>query len=68
MAVYTAIFNASGQPAISVPITVAGAPQPVGVQVVARRGADALLVAVARALEEATGGFDHRPPGYERPT
>jgi len=64
MAVYTAIFNASGQPAISIPVKVEGAPQPVGVQVVAKRGDDALLIAVARALEEALGGFNHRPPGF----
>jgi amidase len=62
MAIFTAGFNASGQPAMNVPVVVDGVPQPVGVQIVARRGNDALLVAVARQLEEALGGFDHRPP------
>lgn len=64
LGVFTAAFNASGQPAINVPVLVPGATQPLGVQVVARRGADALLVAVARRLEEALGTFDHRPPAF----
>jgi amidase len=64
LGVFTAPWNASGQPAISVPVVVDGDPHPVGVQVVARRGADALLVAVARFLETALGGFAHRPPAY----
>lgn len=37
---------------------------PPGVQVVGRAGEDALLLAVARVLEVATGGFDHDPPGW----
>lgn len=64
MAVFTAAFNASGQPAMTVPVVVEGAPQPLGVQLVARRGQEALLLNIARALEEALGGFSHRPPGY----
>jgi len=62
MAIFTAGFNASGQPAMNIPVRVDGVDQPVGVQVVARRGDDARLIAVARQLEEALGGFDHRPP------
>ncbi len=65
LGVFTAPWNASGQPAISVPVVIDGDPRPVGVQVVARRGDDALLVAVARVLEGALGGFEHRPPGYD---
>lgn len=64
LAVFTAAFNASGQPAINIPVRIDGIDQPLGVQVVARRGEDALLVAVARRLEQALGGFDHRPPAF----
>jgi Asp-tRNA(Asn)/Glu-tRNA(Gln) amidotransferase A subunit family amidase len=38
---------------------------PCGVQVVARVGEDARLLAVARVLEQALGGFDHEPPGWD---
>jgi amidase len=62
MAIFTAGFNASGQPAMNIPVRVDGVAGPVGVQVIARRGDDARLIALARQLEEALGGFDHRPP------
>ncbi len=61
MAIFTAGFNGSGQPAMNIPVVVSGSHQPLGVQVVARHGQDALLLAVARQLEAALGGFDHRP-------
>ena len=68
LAVFTAAFNASGQPAMNIPVRgvhlVDGVDQPLGVQIVARRGEDALLIAVAKRLEEALGGFDHRPPAF----
>ena len=64
LAVFTAAFNASGQPAMTIPVRLPGMSQPVGVQVVARRGDDALLLAVARVLEGALGGLSHRPPAF----
>ncbi len=64
LGVFTAGFNASGQPAMNVPVRVDGVDQPLGVQVVARRGEDALLLAVAKRLETTLGGFDHRPPNF----
>lgn len=64
LGVFTAGFNVSGQPAINVPVRVDGVAQPLGVQVAARRGEDALLVAVARQLEQALGSFDHRPAAF----
>jgi amidase len=50
---FTAPFNVSGQPAISLPWRAQGLP--IGVQLVARRGADHLLLAVATELERQIG-------------
>ena len=50
---FTAPFNASGQPAVSVPCGTTRAGLPIGVQLVGRRGADRELIGVAAALEEA---------------
>ena len=46
---FTAPFNVTGQPALSMPFPTTGLP--IGVQLVARRGADHLLLAVAASLE-----------------
>lgn len=48
-------FNLSGHPAASVPAGFTPDGCPVGLQLVARRGADAQLLAMARAVEEALG-------------
>ncbi len=58
---YTAQFNVTGQPAISLPLhqTVDGLP--VGVQLVAAFGREDVLVRVAAALEEAAPWADRRP-------
>jgi len=55
LGVFTAAFNASGQPAVSVPVHVAGHALPIGVQLVGHGGDDARLLAVARTLGEALG-------------
>jgi len=56
---FTAPFNVAATPAISLPAGLADG-LPIGAQLVARCGADALLLNVAEELEEALG-FDHRP-------
>lgn len=48
---FTRPFNATGQPAISLPLPVAGLP--VGLQLIGRRGDDARLLAIAARVERA---------------
>jgi len=51
---FTCPFNLTGQPAISVPMGLAG-PLPVGLQIVGRIGGDADVLALAAAFERAIG-------------
>lgn len=62
--VCTAIFNSLAFPVTQVPVGFDAAGLPLGVQVAGRRGADALTIAVAKALEVDLGGFTpaHRSP------
>ncbi len=50
---FTAIFNVTGQPAISLPLSRSDDGLPVGVQLVAPFGREDLLIAVAAQLEQA---------------
>lgn len=59
---YTAQFNVTGQPAISLPLHWTEDGLPVGVQLVAAYGREDVLVRVAAALEEAAPWTDRRPP------
>ncbi len=61
---FTPLFNATGQPAMSVPLHWNVAGLPIGTQFVAPLGADALLFRLAGQLERATPWFQRRPPGY----
>lgn len=51
MAGYTALFNVTGQPAISLPVHISDAGLPVGVQLAAPPFGEALLVALAAQVE-----------------
>ena len=62
---FTPQFNVAGVPAASLPVGLAGG-LPVGLQLVARRGAEGLLLDVAEALEEAVG-FDALAPARRGP-
>ena len=62
MAAFTAVFNITGQPAISLPLHVAPSGLPVGVQIVAGPWREAQLVRVASQLELADPWSDRSPP------
>lgn len=55
--VYTALFNVMQMPATQVPLGLNSDGLPLGVQVAAARGNDALTMAVALELEQAFGGW-----------
>jgi amidase len=59
---YNMFFNATGEPAASVPSGFSSAGMPLGVQLAAAQGRDALLLAVAAQLEAARPWADRRPP------
>ena len=59
---FTASFNVSGQPAVSLPVHLSDEGFPIGVQLVAAYGREDLLIQVAEQLEQAMPWTDRRPP------
>ncbi len=59
---FTAAFNVSGHPAISLPLGQSRSGMPIGVQLVARIGREDLLLHVAAQLEQAMPWAGRQPP------
>jgi amidase len=59
---YCAVYNVTGQPAVSLPMGVDAAGLPVGVMLAAVVGADALLIGAAAQLEQVTPRVGLAPP------
>jgi amidase len=62
---YTAQFNLTGQPAISLPVHVTDTGLPIGVQFVAAPFREDVLVGLGAQLEAVVGWTDRRPPVAE---
>jgi amidase len=58
---FTFPFNATGQPAISIPNGFTGAGLPIGLQIVGRPADEAGIIAIAATFEEARPWRDHHP-------
>jgi len=61
---FTALMNATGQPAISVPLHWNDAGLPIGIQLIAPFGREDLLIRVAAQLERAQPWIDRHPPVF----
>jgi len=58
---FTNLYNATGQPAISLPLHWTHDDLPVGVQFAASYGNESLLLQIANQMETAQPWFDKRP-------
>ena len=61
-AIFNALFNATGHPAISIPLYETDEGLPTGVQLVAPQGREDILIRVAAQLEQALPWANRRPP------
>ena len=59
---YSAVWNATGQPAASVPAGFTADGLPLGAQLIGRRGDDATLISLAAQIEAERRWADRRPP------
>jgi amidase len=61
---YCAVYNVTGQPAVSLPLGATADGAPVGVMLAAAPGADGLLLQVAAELEQAAPWSHRHPPPW----
>jgi amidase len=61
---FTSFVNATGLPAITLPVTVTGEGLPMGVQLIGRPGGEATLVSIARQLERRFDWQRRHPPQW----
>ena len=59
---YTSPYNVSGQPGIALPLHWTAEGLPLGIQLIAKQGAEDLLLRVASQIEAAVPWIDRRPP------
>ena len=59
---YTSPYNVSGQPGIALPLHWTPEGLPLGIQLVAKQGAEDLLIRIASQIEAAAPWIDRRPP------
>jgi Asp-tRNA(Asn)/Glu-tRNA(Gln) amidotransferase A subunit family amidase len=64
---FTAVCNATGVPAMSVPLAWTDDGLPIGMHFVGRFGAEEMLFSLAAELERAAPWRDRRPPGGKAP-
>lgn len=63
IATFTGVFNATGQPAISLPLEMSEEGLPIGIQFVAPMWGEDILIRLAGELERAHPWIDRRAPG-----
>ncbi|MGY1740130.1 MULTISPECIES: amidase [unclassified Blastococcus] len=64
-AAYAAVYNVTGQPAVSVPLYWTGGGLPVGTMLVGRPADEATLLALSAQLEQARPWARRHPPGWD---
>jgi amidase len=59
---FTAVYNASGQPAVSLPLHESAGGLPVGVMLIGRPAGEAALLSLSAQVEAAAPWVDRHPP------